>query len=118
LARLLPPWIARRCQRARSASSIHHVADRGDAALAQRLADHLRGKGFTLADLRPAISALASPSVRYFIEGDRSATERLVTELGRFFEEAGSRAPDHASDFTHFAPKPRPGNVEVWLPAS
>jgi len=98
---------------------IHHVADHyGDATLAQRLADHLRRKGFTVADIRPVGVRVEKPSVRYFFEDDRSASERLVDELGGFLEDAASRAPDHASDFTHFVPKPRPGNVEVWLPAS
>jgi len=98
---------------------IHHAADRyGDAALAQRLADHLRSQGFTVADIRPVDVRIEKPSVRYFFEDDRRASERLVDELGRFFEEASSGAPDHASDFTHFVPRPRPGNVEVWLPAS
>jgi len=98
---------------------IHHVADRGgDAALAQRLANHLRGQGFAVADIRPVDFSIRKPSVRYFFDDDRSASERLVDELGRFFEEAALRTPDHASDFTHFVPKPRPGNVEVWLPAS
>ena len=86
--------------------------------MAQRLADHLRGQGFTVADIRPVGIRIEEPSVRYFFEDDRSASERLVDELGRFFDEAASGAPDHASDFTHFMPKPRPGNVEVWLPAS
>ena len=98
---------------------IHHITDRAaDAALAQQLADHLQRHGFTVADIRPVDFSIGKPSVRDFFDHDRSASERLVDELGRFFEEAGSRAPDHASDFTHFAPKPRPGNVEVWLPAS
>jgi hypothetical protein len=55
--------------------------------------------------------------VRYFFERDSPASQRLVQELRRFFEETPSHAPDEASDFTHFMPKPRPGNVEVWLPA-
>jgi hypothetical protein len=98
---------------------IHHVADRhGDAALAQRVADHLRREGFTVADIRPVDFSIGKPSVRYFFEDDRSASERLVDELGRFFEEGTSAAPDDASDFTHFVPKPRPGTVEVWLAAS
>jgi hypothetical protein len=98
---------------------IHHVADHnGDAILAQRLAEHLRRQGFTVADIRPVGIRVEKPSVRYFFKDDRTASERLVDELGRFFEEAASGAPDHASDFTHFLPKPRPGNVEVWLPAS
>jgi hypothetical protein len=53
--------------------------------------------------------------VRYFFQDDRNASERLVDELRPFLE--GATAV-RASDFTHFLPKPRPGNVEVWLPAS
>ena len=98
---------------------IHHVAHHHRvAALAERLADHLRRQGFTVADIRPVDFTISKPGVRYFFEDDRSASERLVEELGRFFEEETSLAPDHASDFTHYLPKPRPGNVEVWLPAS
>ena len=98
---------------------IHHVADhQGDAALAQRLTDYLRGQGFTVADIRPVDFSIGKPSVRYFFARDRAASQRLVEELGRFFEEGKALTPDHASDFTHFLPKPRPGNVEVWLPAS
>jgi hypothetical protein len=98
---------------------IHHTAGReGNAALAQRLAEHLRGQGFAVADIRPVDFSIGKASVRYFFEDDRSASEQVVAELGRVLEEAGARAPDQASDFTHFTPKPRPGNVEVWLPAS
>jgi hypothetical protein len=107
---------------------IHHAAGhRGGTVLAQRLADHLRRQGFSVADIRPVDFTISKPSVRYFFEDDRSASERLVDELGRFFEEGElgrffeegtSSAPDHASDFTHFVPKPRPGNIEVWLTAS
>jgi hypothetical protein len=98
---------------------IHHFAGSGaGAGLAERLAEHLRGQGFTVADIRPVDVSIGKPSVRYFFADDRIASERLVDELGRFMEEAGAPAPDQASDFTHFTPKPRPGNVEVWLPAS
>jgi hypothetical protein len=98
---------------------IYHVADHhGVAAVAERLADHLRRQGFTVVDIQPVDFTISKPSVRYFFEDDRSASERLVEELARFFQEGTSLAPDHASDFTHYLPKPRPGNVEVWLPAS
>jgi hypothetical protein len=129
-----PPTLPARAQEAAEASAsadrpappvgeirvfIHHTANRaGDAALAQRLADHLRGQGFTVADIRPVDFSIGKASVRYFFEGDRSASERLVAEFGRFMDEAGARALKQASDFTHFMPKPRPGNVEIWLPAS
>jgi hypothetical protein len=85
---------------------IHHVADQGADALAQRLADYLRGEGFTVTDIRAVFAR------------DRAASQRLVEELARFPEGGTSLAPDQASDFTHFLPKPSPGNVEVWLPAS
>jgi hypothetical protein len=98
---------------------IHHTANRaGDTALAQRLADHLRGQGFTVADIRRVDFSIGKASVRYFFEGDRSASERLVAEFGRFMDQAGARSLKQASDFTPFMPKPRPGNVEIWLPAS
>jgi hypothetical protein len=98
---------------------IHHVAHRqGDAALARQLADHLQRQGFTVADIRPVDLSIGKPSVRYFFARDRAASRRLVEEVSRFFEETPSQAPDDASDFTHFMPKPRPGNVEVWLPIS
>ena len=80
--------------------------------------EHLRGQGFTVADIRPVDFGIGKPSVRYFFDDDRSASERLVAELGRFLHDAGARVPDQASDFSHFTPKPRPGNVEVWLAAS
>jgi hypothetical protein len=97
---------------------IHHVADQRDGALAERLADYLRDQGFTVADIRTVDFGIGKPSVRYFFGRDRVASERLVEALGRFVEAGSPLAPDHASDFTHFVPKPRPGSVEVWLPAS
>jgi hypothetical protein len=125
------PGAAARLQVANQASSlddrpaadirvfIHHVAHRQeDAALARRLADHLQRHGFTVADVRPVDFGIGKPSVRYFFERDSLASQRLVQELRRFFEERPSQAPDETSDFTHFVPKPRPGNVEVWLPIS
>jgi hypothetical protein len=130
---LAPPTLPARAQAAEASASadrpaslmgeirvfIHHTAGRaGDAALAQGLADHLRGQGFTVADIRPVDFSIGKASVRYFFEDDRSASERLVADFGRFMKEAGAPAPGQASDFTHFLPKPRPGNVEIWLPTS
>jgi hypothetical protein len=97
---------------------IHHVADQRDGALAQQLAEYLRGQGFTVADIRSVDFGIAKPSVRYFFARDRAASQRLVEELGRFSAGGASLAPDRASDFTHFVPKPRPGSVEVWLPGT
>ena len=75
--------------------------------MAQRLADYLRGRGFIVADIRPVDFGIGKPAVRYFFAGDHAASQRLVEDLGRFFEGRGSLAPAHASDFTHFLPKPR-----------
>jgi hypothetical protein len=98
---------------------IHHVArHQGDAALARQLADYLRRRGFIVADIRPVEFSIDAPSVRYFFAPDRAASRQLVEEVSRFFEDTPSQAPDEASDFTHYVPKPRPGNVEVWLPVS
>jgi sulfocyanin len=97
---------------------IHHVAGhQADAALARQLADYLRRRGFIVADIRPVDFSIGEPSVRYFFARDRTASQDLVKEVSPFFEETPSQAPDEASDFTHYVPKPRPGNVEVWLPA-
>jgi hypothetical protein len=98
---------------------IHHdAASADDAALAPRLADHLRQEGFVIADIRPVDLRIDAPSVRYFFDRDRSDGRRLVEELNRFFDSAPNRAPARASDFTHYTPKPHPGNVEVWLSTS
>jgi hypothetical protein len=98
---------------------IHYVAHReADAALARRLADHLQRRGFTVADVRAVDFSIGKPSVRYFFAPDRAASWHLVEEVSRFFEETPAQAAGEASDFTHYMPKPRPGNVEVWLPVS
>jgi hypothetical protein len=97
---------------------IHHVADQRDGASAQQLAEYLRGQGFTVADTRSVDFGIGKPSVRYFFARDRAASQRLVEELGQFSTGGASLAPDRASDFTHFVPKPRPGSVEVWLPGT
>jgi hypothetical protein len=54
--------------------------------MAQRLADHLRRQGSTVADIRPVDFDIGSPSVPYFFARDWAASERLVEELGRFSE--------------------------------
>ena len=86
--------------------------------MAERLAGYLRGQGFTVADIRPVDFSIGKSSVRYFFVGDRAASQRLVGELARFSEGATSLAPDRAERLHPFPPKPRPGSVEVWLPAS
>jgi hypothetical protein len=107
--RRLPPRRARR---------VSAATDVEDAALARRLADHLRRAGFTVAGMRPVDFTVEQPSVRYFFEGDRRASQRLVDVLARFFDSARSLVPQRASDFTHHTPRPPAGNVEVWLRTS
>jgi hypothetical protein len=98
---------------------IHYAAtDVEDAALARRLADHLRRTGFTVAGMRPVDFTIEQPSVRYFFEGDRRASQRLIDVLAEFFDGAWSLVPQRASDFTHHTPRPRAGSVEVWLRTS
>jgi DNA polymerase-3 subunit gamma/tau len=95
---------------------IHYRSgDAAEAALARRLADHLRRQGVTVADLRAVGFAIEAPSVRYFFAADRAASERLVGALAAFFAAAPSERPAAPSDFTTYAPKPRRGNVELWL---
>jgi hypothetical protein len=55
--------------------------------------------------------------VRYFFDGDRRESRRLVEAIGAFYAKARGGAPGEATDFSDFSPKPRRGNVEVWLPA-
>ena len=95
---------------------IHHAAGARNALPAIQLAAFLQTRGFAVTNLRPVDVAIERPSVRYFFEGDRPETRRLVDAIGVFFASAPGRAPGQATDFSHYAPKPPQGNVEVWLP--
>jgi hypothetical protein len=95
---------------------IHHAAGTSNALPAIQLAAFLQTRGFTVTEIRPVELEIEQPSVRYFFEGDQPESRRLVKAIGAFFAEAPDRAPDQAADFSHFSPKPRQGNVEVWLP--
>lgn len=95
---------------------IHHTAGTSNALPAIQLAAFLQTRGFTVTEIRPVELEIEQPSVRYFFEGDQPESRRLVKAIGAFFAETPDRAPDQAADFSHFSPKPRQGNVEVWLP--
>jgi hypothetical protein len=98
---------------------IHYTAGHTeDAELARRLAAFLELRGFPVADVRPVSFPIGDAGLRYFFARDRDASWRLFEEIDWFFESMPERAPQRAADFTHYAPKPRPGNVEVWLPTS
>ena len=98
---------------------IHHAgSDVASSALAHRLAGYLRRLGYSVADIRTVDFRIENPSVRCFFGADRNGSEHLVDAVERFFDNAQSRSPQRATDFTHYTPRPRPGNVEVWLPTS
>lgn len=95
---------------------ILHAAGAANALPAIQLAAFLQARGFDVTDIRPVDVEIERPSVRYFFDGDESESRRLVEALGAFFAEAPDRAPGEAADFSQFAPKPRRGKIEVWLP--
>jgi hypothetical protein len=95
---------------------IHHTAGAANALPAIQLAAFLQARGFDVIDIRPVDFEIERPSVRYFFDGDQPESGRLVEAIGAFYAKAPGRAPDEA-DFSHFSPKPRRGNIEVWLPA-
>jgi hypothetical protein len=95
---------------------ILHAAGARNALPAIQLAAFLQTRGFDVTDIRPVDIEIERPSVRYFFDGDQSESRRLVEALGAFFAEAPDWAPGEAADFSRFAPKPRRGKIEVWLP--
>jgi hypothetical protein len=98
---------------------IHHTAAHArDAATAARLAEYLSRRGFVVADIRPVDMRIGAAGLRYFFDQDRDPSRRLLEELDWFFQGQSQWALDQASDFTHYTPKPRRGNVELWLPTS
>jgi hypothetical protein len=80
-----------------------------------RLAALLQTRGFPIVDIRLVEVEVEQPSVRYFFPGDRAESRRLVEVIDTLVPQ---QAPDTATDFSHFSPKPRPGTVELWLPAA
>jgi len=94
---------------------IHYPARRNDAVPAIRLAALLQTRGFPIADIRLVEVEVEQPSVRYFFPDDRADSRRLVDVIDTLLPH---QAPDKVTDFSHFSPKPRPGTVELWLPAA
>lgn len=98
---------------------IHYSAtQRDDGVVAARLAEFLRRRGFEVAATRPVGFEIGRGDVRYFFERDLAESQRVLEDLGWFFRGMTRRAPPRASDFTHYTPKPRPGNIEIWLPSA
>jgi hypothetical protein len=94
---------------------IHHTAGAGNALPAMQLSAFLEVRGFEVAAIRSVEFPIDQPSVRYFFDGDRPRAERLMAAIGAFFAKDPDLAPRRAIGFTHVAPKPSEGDLEVWL---
>lgn len=94
--------------------TIHYPAHGNDAVTAIRFAALLQSRGFPVADIRLVEVEIEQPSVRYFFAGDRAESRHLVDVMSTL---SVDQAPDQATDFSHVSPKPRPGSIELWLPA-
>jgi hypothetical protein len=95
---------------------IHFTAGSADAAaLARRLSERLPREGFAVAGLRPVNFRIGSGGVRYFFAQDREQARRLLSAGMRALGRGASPLPRGAADFSHYAPKPQPGTIEIWL---
>jgi hypothetical protein len=97
---------------------IEHTATDQDAARAAELATYLKEHGFAVADVRSVDFQVHRPSVRFFFAHDRPNSERLVAAVRAFFADDPAEAPDHPTDLSGDAQKPRDGEIEVWLATS
>ena len=89
--------------------AVIHYLGAADAAGAQRAAGQLRRLADTI-ELRVVSDVPARPSIRYFHEEDAGAARVAAIALegsGRF----------QVRGFPDYRPRPRPGLVEIWLPA-
>jgi hypothetical protein len=87
---------------------VHHRA--GSAAAlgaAQDAAAAALGAGLPVTELRAVGATPAAPEVRFFHAADADVAERVARGLG-----PGWRV----RDFRHYAPAPRAGTLEVWVP--
>jgi NAD(P)-dependent dehydrogenase (short-subunit alcohol dehydrogenase family) len=85
---------------------VHHRAN-ASPAMAEEVAQSLRGAGIEVTALRPSAFVPSTPVVRYFHEEDQATAARLAGRLGRSWA---------IQDFRAYAPQPPPGTLEVWLP--
>lgn len=85
---------------------LHHR--QGARLAAETVAGVAAGYG-PLPEIRQVPATPDAPVVRYFHASDRPAAESLLRRLGGNWS---------LQDFTTFAPKPRAGTLEVWLPGS
>jgi hypothetical protein len=97
---------------------IHYSAVNSDSKQrAERLAAVLRGQGFRIAGLRPVPFQIGEPSVRYFFDDNAADATALAELSSSALPRLAGLADRGPSDFTHFAPKPQPGTLEIWVPA-
>jgi hypothetical protein len=94
---------------------VHYtISEPGAGDDARRLARYLQVQGFRVVDIRGVSFPIRTSRIRYFFEEDRREAQTLGGGLSDFFGGgAGQRV--EIDDFTHFRPKPMPGNLEVWL---
>ncbi|GIL39019.1 hypothetical protein [Roseiterribacter gracilis] len=93
---------------------------RGDAAgeqAAAALVEHLRARGFRIAEVRPVDLRINQASVRYFFDGDRARSETLEREVDAYVRNVGLAPRSDLLPMRYYEPKPRPGTLEVWLPS-
>jgi hypothetical protein len=87
-----------------------HYRGGSDASVAQRVAAELRARGYARTELRPVSFAVSQANVRYFHDQNRPVAREVNKLVGSMWRRSQLR------DFTHYAPLPAVGTVEVWLP--
>jgi hypothetical protein len=92
---------------ARARVVIHHPSSSGEA-VSQAVASRLRNAGAGEVEIRRVPFGIDQESIRFFFAADRGVSEDIGTLI----------APERRAevqDFTHYAPAPSRGTVEIWL---
>jgi hypothetical protein len=71
-------------------------------------------QGFDIVAIRAVAVAIGAGSVRYYFPGDRRAALTLANSYNRQLAAVRPRIGS-PRDFGHYAPKPQPGTVEIWI---
>jgi hypothetical protein len=96
---------------------LHYTAGQpGERERTMRLAEQLRQRGLTVADIRAVQQTPRSALIRYYYANDREHARSLAEALAGVSSEAGTPSRWSVSDFTRYHAPPRVGNVEVWIP--
>ncbi len=97
---------------------VHHgAANSSGAALARELATDLKAAGAGYVEVKAVPFAVVTSSVRYFRADDRAAADQVMAAIRPVLAGNGRAVPSTPIDFTDFRPLPRPGTVEIWVPA-